>query len=99
MSRTARIALLQLPAFAIEDAEASLAHTLRRIDETARERPDIIVLPEVTYPAYFLGTRRPSQPRVCRLRPRQPSASRRRRASMASTSRLGSRSKTATAAT
>jgi predicted amidohydrolase len=57
MSRTARIALLQLPAFSIEDAAASLAHTLRRIDETAtREKPDIIALPEVTYPAYFLGT-------------------------------------------
>ena len=55
-ARTARIALLQLPAFAIEDAEASLAHTLRRIDEAARERPDLIALPEVTYPAYFLGT-------------------------------------------
>ncbi len=55
MKRTARIALLQLPAFSIEDAEASLAHTLRRIDDAARERPDIIALPEVTYPAYFLG--------------------------------------------
>ncbi len=54
--RTARIALLQLPAFSIDDAAASLAHTLRRIDETARARPDIIVLPEVTYPAYFIGT-------------------------------------------
>ena len=56
MSRSARVALLQLPAFSITEAEASLAHTLQRIDETARERPDIIVLPEVTYPAYFLGT-------------------------------------------
>jgi predicted amidohydrolase len=55
-SRTARVALLQLPAFSIDDAAASLAHTLRRIDETARERPDIVVLPEVTYPAYFIGT-------------------------------------------
>jgi predicted amidohydrolase len=55
-SRTARVALLQLPAFPIHEAEASLAHTLRRIDETARERPDIVVLPEVTYPAYFIGT-------------------------------------------
>lgn len=55
--RTARVSLLQLPAFAIEDAEASLAHTLRRIDETAAsEKPDLIALPEVTYPAYFLGT-------------------------------------------
>ena len=56
MSRSARVALLQLPAFSVADAEASLAHTLHRIDETARERPDIIVLPEMTYPAYFLGT-------------------------------------------
>jgi predicted amidohydrolase len=57
-ARTARISLLQLPAFAIEDAAASLTHTLRRIDEVAAsERPDLIALPEVTYPAYFLGTR------------------------------------------
>ncbi|TAK71432.1 MAG: carbon-nitrogen hydrolase family protein [Dehalococcoidia bacterium] len=56
ISRTARVALLQLPAYSSDEAEASLAHTLRRIDETARERPDIIVLPEVTYPAYFIGT-------------------------------------------
>ena len=56
ISGTARVALLQLPAFSIDEAEASLSHTLRRIDEAARERPDIIVLPEVTYPAYFIGT-------------------------------------------
>jgi predicted amidohydrolase len=56
MARTARVALLQLPAFGIGDAAASLAHTLRRIDEAARERPDIIALPEGTYPAYFLGS-------------------------------------------
>jgi len=55
MSRTARIALVQLPAFSIEDAAASLDHTLARIDVAAAERPDIIALPEVTYPAYFLG--------------------------------------------
>ena len=56
MSTHARIALLQLPAFSIEDAAASLAHTMRRIDETvAREKPDLLALPEVTYPAYFLG--------------------------------------------
>ena len=57
MVRTARVALLQLPAFSLEQAEESLAHTLRRIDDAARERPDVIVLPEVTYPAYFLGRR------------------------------------------
>jgi predicted amidohydrolase len=57
VTRTARISLLQLPAFSIEDAEASLAHSLRRIDETVKaERPDLIAMPEVTYPAYFLRT-------------------------------------------
>jgi predicted amidohydrolase len=55
MSRTARVALLQLPAFDLRDAAASLAHTLHRIGDAARERPDIIALPEGTYPAYFLG--------------------------------------------
>jgi len=30
MARTARTALLQLPAFSIEDAASSLEHTLRR---------------------------------------------------------------------
>lgn len=55
--RFARLALLQLPAFSLEQAEESLEHTLRRIDDAARERPDIIALPEVTYPAYFLGQR------------------------------------------
>ncbi len=55
MAKKARVALLQLPAFRIEEAEASLQHTLLRIDEAAREKPDIIALPEVTYPAYYLG--------------------------------------------
>lgn len=55
MATTARIALLQLPAYSIEDAASSLDHTLRRIDDTAAARPDLIVLPEVTYPAYFIG--------------------------------------------
>src|SRR5438094_70009 len=55
MSRTARIALLQLPAFSVDEAQASLDYTLARIDDAAREGPDLIALPEVTYPAYFLG--------------------------------------------
>ena len=58
MPTSARIALLQLPAFSVEQAEESLEHTLKRIDETARdEHPDLIALPEVTYPGYFLGRR------------------------------------------
>ena len=69
MTRTARLALLQLRAFDVQDAEASLQHTLDRIDEAAKLQPDIIVTPEMTYPAYFLeradlavpGVRRPKE--------------------------------------
>jgi predicted amidohydrolase len=50
-----RVALLQLPAYSIEDAESSLEHTLRRIDDAVREKSDLVALPEVTYPAYFIG--------------------------------------------
>lgn len=57
MGQAVRIALVQLPAFSTEQAAESLAYTLRRIDDAARERPDIIALPEGTYPAYFLGSR------------------------------------------
>lgn len=56
-STTARVALLQLQAFSIDQAPQSLEHTLLRINDAAREHPDLIVLPEVTYPAYFMGTR------------------------------------------
>ncbi|MHB8377461.1 MAG: nitrilase-related carbon-nitrogen hydrolase [Dehalococcoidia bacterium] len=55
MAHSARVALLQVRAFDVEEAEASLRHTLARIDEAAGLRPDIVVLPEMTYPAYFLS--------------------------------------------
>lgn len=55
MAATCRVALLQLRAFDVGDAEASLKHTLAMIDEAARQEPDIIVTPEMTYPAYFIG--------------------------------------------
>ncbi|MBF6599816.1 MAG: carbon-nitrogen hydrolase family protein [Dehalococcoidia bacterium] len=64
MTRTARIALLQLRAFDVEDAARSLEHTLAMVDEAAEQRPDIIALPEVTYPAYFLGRAQLDQPAV-----------------------------------
>ncbi len=56
MRRTVRVALLQLRAFGVEEARESLQHTLAKIDEAGALRPDLIVLPEVTYPAYFLGS-------------------------------------------
>ncbi|MGB6837629.1 MAG: hypothetical protein WBF66_08000, partial [Dehalococcoidia bacterium] len=56
MRRTIRVALLQLRAFGLEEARESLRHTLAKIEEAGALRPDLVVLPEVTYPAYFLGS-------------------------------------------
>ena len=59
--RTLRLALLQLPAFELADHEAAWAELLRRIDEAAADSPagapDLIVLPEASYPAYYLHSR------------------------------------------
>ena len=59
--RTLRLALLQLPAFELADHEAAWAELLRRIDEAAAGSsagpPDLIVLPEASYPAYYLHSR------------------------------------------
>ncbi len=52
-----RVALVQLRAFDLEEADEGLRHTLEMVDRAAAERPNLIVLPEVTYPAYFLRSR------------------------------------------
>jgi predicted amidohydrolase len=52
-----RVSLLQLRAFDLKEAAEGLRHTLEMVDRAAAERPDLIVLPEVTYPAYFLRSR------------------------------------------
>ncbi|MDP2326741.1 MAG: carbon-nitrogen hydrolase family protein [Dehalococcoidia bacterium] len=57
MTDTFRVAILQLAATALASHEAALAEALRRIDDAARDEPDLIVLPEGTYPAHFLGDR------------------------------------------
>ncbi len=49
-----RVALLQLRCNDLEEAEAGLQHALSMIDEAGRRGADLIVLPESTYPAYFL---------------------------------------------
>ena len=49
-----RVACLQLPAFDLARADEGLRHTLAAIDRAAAQRPHLMVLPEVTYPAYFL---------------------------------------------
>ena len=59
--RTLRLALLQLPAFELADHEAGWEELLLRIDEAAAGSsagpPDLIVLPEASYPAYYLHSR------------------------------------------
>jgi predicted amidohydrolase len=52
-----RVSLVQLRAFDLNEAAEGLRHTLEMVDRAAAERPDLIVLPEVTYPAYFLRSR------------------------------------------
>ncbi|HEY8491771.1 MAG TPA: carbon-nitrogen hydrolase family protein [Dehalococcoidia bacterium] len=57
MARRVRVACLQLPARDLEDAAAALEHALRRIGEAAAGGARLVVLPECTYPAYFLRSR------------------------------------------
>lgn len=55
MSARVRVALLQLAAVDLVDAAEGLRRTLAHVEEAARSGPDLLVLPEMTYPAYFLG--------------------------------------------
>lgn len=52
-----RVSLVQLRASDLDETAEGLRHTLEMIDRAAAARPDLIVLPEVTYPAYFLRSR------------------------------------------
>lgn len=57
MTRELRVALLQLRAIDLERHEAGWAHLLDRLDAALADGPDLVVLPEASYPAYFLGSR------------------------------------------
>ena len=50
-----RIAVLQAPAPDFGRAESAWADLLARIDDAAQDEPDLVVLPEASYPAWFLG--------------------------------------------
>jgi predicted amidohydrolase len=54
ISETITVAALQLAAHDLADAEQALQRALHMIDEAAESRPDLMVLPECTYPAYYL---------------------------------------------
>ena len=56
MTASLTVALLQLPAFDLDDHEAAWTELLRRIDDAAAETPRLIVAPEASYPASILGT-------------------------------------------
>ena len=52
-----KVAALQLEARNLSQAQSALDHTLTMLEQAAREhRPDLIVTPECTYPAYVLGS-------------------------------------------
>ena len=57
MARPLRVALLQLEAQDLGDHDRAWGQLLRAIDEAARQEPELIVLPEASYPAYFLQSR------------------------------------------
>jgi len=48
------IACVQLEARGLESAEEALERALERVEEAGRYQPAIILLPECTYPAYYL---------------------------------------------
>lgn len=50
-----RVACVQLQAYDLARAEEGLAHALAMTEQALAHRPDLIVLPECTYPAYFLA--------------------------------------------
>lgn len=49
-----RVALCQVRAFNIEDAEANLQNLLRALDEAGEAGAQLVGLPECAYPAYYL---------------------------------------------
>ena len=57
MARPLRVALIQLEARDLADHDRAWGELLRAIDEAAERDPELIVLPEASYPGYFLESR------------------------------------------
>lgn len=49
------VCCIQLSAYPLGRAEEGLAHALDMVDQAARAEPDLVVLPECAYPAYYLA--------------------------------------------
>ncbi len=52
--RKIKIACLQLQAHDLADAEIALERAVALIDAAGQDHPDLLILPECTYPAYYL---------------------------------------------
>lgn len=50
-----KAAAVQLKAWDVNESHQALEKSLKMIDMAARDNPDLVVLPECTYPGYFLG--------------------------------------------
>lgn len=59
-----RIAVLQTPAPDFMEQDAAWAEWLRRLDDAIRDEPDLVVLPEASYPAWFLAAAAATSPSI-----------------------------------
>jgi predicted amidohydrolase len=50
-----KVALCQVQAFGVEEAETNLDNILRALDEAGAAGAQLVALPECAYPAYYLG--------------------------------------------
>ena len=54
-----RVALCQVRAYDIDEAETNLQNLLRALDEAGQSGAQLVALPECAYPAYYLGDNHP----------------------------------------
>jgi predicted amidohydrolase len=59
-----RVVILQTPAPDFMEQDASWAEWLRRLDDAVRDEPDLLVLPEASYPAWFLAAAAATTPSI-----------------------------------
>ncbi|KJS83203.1 MAG: hypothetical protein JM58_13140 [Peptococcaceae bacterium BICA1-8] len=52
---TIKVASLQLNAYDVGQSDLALDNALKMIDKAALDKPDLVVLPECTFPGYILG--------------------------------------------
>ncbi|HAH97173.1 MAG TPA: hypothetical protein DCX37_03390 [Firmicutes bacterium] len=50
-----RAAVVQLSAFNIQQSAQALEHAVAMVHQAAEQKPDLVLLPECTYPSYYLG--------------------------------------------